>query len=284
MKRLLAITAMPFLLLLSGCQSAGVQSGFMVKQHLAGGSSYNEIAEIDGVTTEVTVFKLEHGDCAGDDCSTDRQRIEHTTRPMYPHGKVNYQFSLFVPEDFDDLTPAHTQIAQGKMPKIRLPLWSIKLHENTLVIRSPVLNQQCALWRREQMNGNWTSFDITVDYGMRVNPMASKKQNPSLEVKINGDVIPKCSIYDPIVTTSIAGNEYEFRYGMYVSSVSAWLAKENPEFVESMNGKIKPFNDVHTRAGYTATTFTNRPFKLNWGIELPVRILKFSPVKISYVN
>lgn len=284
MKRLLALTTIPLLLSLSGCQSAGIQSGFMVKQHIAGGTSYSEIAEIDGVSTEITVFKLEHGDCTGGDCNTDRQRIEHTTRSTYPHGKVNYKFSLFVPEDFEDLTPAHTQIVQGKMPKIRLPLWSIKLHENTLQVRSPYLNRGCSLFIRDKMKGRWTTFSITVNYGMRENPDAKKRLNPSLEVEIDDVKYSRCTIFEPIVDSSIAGNQYEFRYGIYVSSVSEWLAKQNPEFVKSMNGKIKPFNDVHTRAGYTTTTFTNRPFKLNWDVKLPVRILKFSPVIISYVK
>jgi hypothetical protein len=231
----------PFVLaaLLSGCVAGEYNSptGMPIDQNISGIQEYsvstsNEVARI-GETSQR--FEIRHGDCRGFDCETNRRRIEFAAfndLHQVPNETAWYGWSIYLPSDFQDLSPVGTILGQAKLVGwnevsgySRGPLWDFSVQRGRLVFKYSPRGRSdpidCPTISISQMRGRWTDIVVYADYSFE-NPDGG----PTVRAWINGRLM--CSSTTPLVTpymTQEANSQKIYmRYGIYNSQVQRWLS------------------------------------------------------------
>jgi len=229
-------------------------------------------------------FEIRHGDCGYDkdfnDCLHDRRRYERYVKPIStekPDGVVWYAWSLYLPEDFQELHPANTTLGQVKIHGYREPLFHLIGRKKGIKIKFDPSDQQCKLIRFGDAIGQWTDFLIKVDYS--TNEETDKLYS---EIYINGES-KDCEINHPVLTKQVLRDrrnkkqlKINFRYGIYNSYVSRWLDKHKTKDVF-----VETFSDKHGESGMVVISATNKPWDVDWGIDLPTQVVYYDEVRVG---
>ncbi len=230
-------------------------------------------------------FEIRHGDCGTDgewsDCNNDRRRIERYVEPTSsekPEGVAWYSWSLYLPEDFQQLNPSNTTLGQVKINGYREPLWLLNGRRNWIKIIFDASDQQCKLIKIEDVLGQWTDFLMKVDY-------STDEETDKLysEIYINGNYV-NCEIDQPVLTKQVLRDrrkhhkrlKINFRYGIYNSYVSRWL-----DLWRTKSPDTDGFSDKHGESGKTPNSVTNKPWEFDWGVKLPTQVVYYDEVRIG---
>lgn len=228
-------------------------------------------------------FEIRHGDCGDDggynDCENDRRRIERYVEPVpseKPEGVVWYSWSLFLPEDFQELYPTNTILGQVKITGYRSPIFHLNGKKKGIVISFKPSDQRCKLIKFDDSIGQWTDFLMKVDYSTEY-----KSNKLYSEIYINGDYVD-CDINQPVLTKQILRDrntnkrlKINFRYGIYNSYVSRWLDEWGT------NSPNTEFSDKHADSGLIVKSITNKPWEFDWGVKLPTQIVYYDEVRVG---
>jgi hypothetical protein len=242
----------------------------------------NEVARI-GETSQR--FEIRHGDCHGWDCENDRRRIEigtldvprgHPYRPE-PGDVMWYGWSIYLPTDFVDLSPAGTLVGQSKLVRWRAPLWDFSIQRGALVFKHSPRGRfdpvDCRTISLSQMRGRWTDIVVYADHSLQ-----NQSGEAMVRVWVNGRQM--CSGYQPLVTQAMLDhaetNQIYFKYGIYNSYVSRWLNIHGTRPREAAQ-----FNDYHADSGGTSSSPSATPFAYDWGVELPTQVVFYDEVRLG---
>lgn len=190
-------------------------------------STSSDVARI-GETSQR--FEIRDGDCRGTDCSSDRRRVELTALGSLNHvpgDDVWYGWSIYIPNDFQDISPAGTIFGQAKLVgwngENRGPLWDFTLQRGRLIFKYSPMGRadpiDCPTVSLAAMRGRWTDIVVNANYDYE-----NEDNSPTIRTWINGRLM--CSGRLPLVTpfmTRTAGrNNIYMRYGIYNSRLSRW--------------------------------------------------------------
>jgi hypothetical protein len=82
-------------------------------------------------------FEVRHGDCFELDCTDDRRRVEYQqpneASNRYVGRTVWYGWSVYLPPDFQDVTPANTLLGQVQLQGWRAPQWNFNARDGALL-------------------------------------------------------------------------------------------------------------------------------------------------------
>lgn len=238
----------------------------------------NEVARVGETSVR---FELRHGDCGTWDCNNDRRRIErglyNDNRDVQFGDQKWYGLSIYLPNDFVDLSPTNTTLFQVKAEPWRGPLWNINVSNGYLIAEYRPNAQhdtlECRLAPLSGIRGQWTDIVAYGDYSLQ-NPTNA----PMLQIWSNGRLA--CSTRALLVTAAIDEasdlNNVRFNFGIYKSYVSRWLDRNKTRPVT-----VSEFADLHTQSGGTNRSPTATPFEYDWGVELPTQIVFFDEVRIG---
>lgn len=231
-------------------------------------------------------FELRHGDCGGipdaggwEDCGNDRQRTERVS-DWSRSTALYYAFSVYLPEDFADISPANQSLAQVKVKNWRHPVWMLEVKDGALKFEMNAVGRRCpGLFPLEEMHGRWTRIVIYANYGA----MSEGSDGPDGDfaaIWINGARKP-ChalhgSLTDRNVRRELADKGSSFRYGLYHSYVSRFLARHGTKKPD-----VAPFLDRHVQEGTVSRSAAQRPFDHDWGIRLPTQVIWFDAISIG---
>lgn len=270
---------------------AGLLSGCVASEYNAPPTEWMDInlrtpyalitsSEVARVGETSQRFELRHGSCRGYDCDNDRQRFEL----IQSRGSENtvgdktwYGFSMYLPNDFQEISPSNTTVGQVKLTRWRGPLWNLNLRNGRMIFEYRPNGQHdsvtCHVANLSQMRGRWTDLVIYSDYNTR-----NTQNNAMLTVWANGRQV--CNSNQLLVTTAMVSEvnhtDITLRYGIYNSYVSRWL---NANRTRSVN--TTGFSDLHTQNGGVSQSEANRPFEIDWGVELPTQIIFYDEVRIG---
>ena len=99
---------------------------------------------------------------------------------------------------------------------------------------------------------------------------------------MNGKKINECFRRYPVFTEESYENrpkdkkEFLINYGLYNGSISRWLDKNKTKEVD-----VSEWKDVDEKTGIIHTSKTNKPFKYDWGVEIPKRVIYFDEMRIG---
>lgn len=223
--------------LLAGCVAGEYNSptGMSVDENSSGIKEYSvttssEVARV-GETSQR--FEIRHGDCRGLDCETNRRRVEVAADhelSQVPNEETWYGWSIYLPSDFQDLSPTGTMLGQAKLVGwnevsgySRGPLWDFTVQQGRLVFKYAPRGRSdpidCPTISLSQMRGRWTDVVVYADYSFE-NPDGG----PTVRAWINGRLM--CSSTTPLVTpymTQEANSQKIYmRYGIYNSNIHRW--------------------------------------------------------------
>jgi len=273
-------------LMLSGC----VAGEYNAPSHLRvfPGSSANKPYQLTTSTEVARVgetaqrFEIRHDDCGRDyDCQNDRRRIEVSEGDRDAHARVGnvrwYGWSMYLPNDFQHLGRSGTILGQTKLSDWRSPLWDFNAREGYFAFNYRPLGEHhstdCRISSISKMRGRWTDIVVYSDYGYE-NP----NNSAMVQVWVNGRLA--CSSNRPSVTPEMvrtAGRtEIRFRYGIYNSYVSRWLNDNKTRPVTTTG-----FTDFHADSGGSNSSVAQRPFEIDWGVELPTQVVFYDQVRIG---
>lgn len=268
---------------LAGCVSSGTDglSGAEVNE-ISGNRPYSISTSRDYARVGDTSqrFELRHGDCRGYDCENDRQRIElgqpYQTENTSVGKPIWYGWSIYLPEDFQDISPANTLMGQVKLQGWRGPMWSLEVKRGALSLvieNAPNLGTDCPVVWLSNMRGRWTDIVVKADY--RLLPQEAR----SLEFWVNGQR-SRCGWSGPLINQQMLDlsptNRLSFRYGIYNSYVSLWLSRNANRRVDA-----DQFVDLHEDSGLIIRSPSNTPFSYDWGVELPTLVAYYDTVRIG---
>ncbi|WP_340252503.1 heparin lyase I family protein [Roseobacter sp. HKCC-CH-9208] len=268
---------------LAGCVSSGVDglNGAEVNE-ISGNQPYSISTSSDHARVGDTSqrFELRHGDCRGYDCDNDRQRIELLQSYQAENTSVGetiwYGWSIYLPEDFQDISPANTLMGQVKLKDWRGPMWSLEIKRGALSLvieNAPNFGTYCPVVWLSQMRGRWTDIVVKADYRLR--PQESR----SLEFWVNGQR-SRCGWSGPLISQEMLDlsttDRLSFRYGIYNSYVSRWLSRNATRRVTA-----DQFVDLHEDSGHIARSPSNTPFLYDWGVELPTFVAYYDEVRVG---
>ena len=245
-------------------------------------------------------FTLGHGDCGSDrrgynDCVMDRSRVER--KIDYTKGnEFYYSFSLYIPKDFN--AADGNSIAQSKVSGLRPPLWQLRFDEQLLdmflVLKfdaSQKSQKGCILDNINNYKGKWTSFVVYANYGKKGNNAFTYNNQEFLGgLWVNGKRIllpcaSKNTVHDSRLVPKEGMNSFNkkganFKYGIYNSYVSNWLYKEST--AKGFKPNVTSWNDTGAIGKGTAVkSYTNEPWKVDWGIEYPTKVLYYDAISMT---
>ena len=225
-------------------------------------------------------FEIRHGDCGNWDCNNDRRRIElnqyNADDNVQSGDKVWYGYSIYLPTDFQDITPSNTHVGQAKIIG-GSPLWMFALREDRLIFENNVgetdTTNQCPTISQTAMRGRWTDIVVFADYDK------TPSGNPMVAVWVNGRQV--CTDNRPMLSSAIIRDARRdaitMRYGIYNSFVSRWLNDNRTQQVIT-NG----FVDNNSDGGSSRSrSVTGTPFKIDWGVELLTQVVYYDEVRIG---
>lgn len=282
------VSILPAFFLLSACVTSG--DGIHTTNHT---TSSPKTWAYDGANTEHVLvgetserFELRHGDCDGtadaggwEDCGNDRQRVERVSAWTWSTA-LYYAFSVYLPEDFADLSPANQSLAQVKVKNWRHPVWMLQTENGALKFEMNAVDRRCpGLFPLEKMRGRWTRIVIYANYGA----LADGSDGPDghfAAIWVNGErqscYALRGSLTDRNVRRELGSNGSSFRYGLYHSYVSRYLARKGTKKPD-----VEAFVDRHVNEGTVSRSSAQRPFDHDWGIELPTQVIWFDGISIG---
>lgn len=174
-------------------------------------------------------FEVRHGDCGREyDCHNDRRRVELSESNNY-HARVGdqvwYGWSIYLPPDFPDISPANTFLGQAKLNETML--WSFLVRDNRIIFenRPGDINNfsdmptQCNATTLSKMQGQWTDIVVYADYSYENND-----NSDMLKVWINNKLV--CTSKEPVMsaqrTRSEGRTHVQLRYGIYNGFISEY--------------------------------------------------------------
>lgn len=269
---------------LSGCVAGEYNgpAGMDIMRDDYAGKSYafttsSDVARV-GETSQR--FEIRHGDCGSWDCRNDRRRIEINQYGDTPNIAVGsqawYGLSIYLPQDFQDITPSNTHVGQAKLIG-GSPLWMLSLRYNHLFIEhndgSIDVSAQCQTLPLSQMRGRWTDIVIFADFSTRTDG------NAKFQAWVNGQMV--CNDNRPMVSPQMArassNDRISLRYGIYNSFVSRWLDLNKTRSVQ-----VSGFTDNDADGGMIkSSSVTGRPFEIDWGVQLPTQVVYYDEVRIG---
>ena len=232
MSQIKILLILSYSLFLTACSSVGSDSNLSLKKSLSVGfKSYGvtRVNALDGepVRTSETSFRFEvrDGDCGYDgeswsDCKNDRQRHEYSAGDVT--GEVWFNWSLYIPADFESIFPATLTLGQfhqhnGSGPPFMFQTSAIhsgqksgynidrQMHGSTLE-NKPLLTDA-------EMRGRWT--DILVHANWKTD------YRGFFRIYVNGETVPRYQYVGPTIDKK-GGSPY-FKFGIYQSHISRYL-------------------------------------------------------------
>jgi len=282
--RILALTMVA--LMSAGCVTSeyNVPSNMRVERENSANNPYQMTVSSDVARAGETSqrFEIRHGDCGPYDCNNDRRRIEAIQNDGPSEARPNqsrwYGWSIYLPQDFQDLTPTNTHLGQVKIVNWRHPIWAFTVRNGSLIFEHRTNGQDnvqtCRIASLNQVRGRWTDLVVFSDFSYD-----SGDDSPTLQVWRNGQLV--CSETRTIVTKEMAAasrsSSIYMRIGIYNSYVSRWLNANKTRSVDAVS-----FNDVHGQTGTSIRSAAQRPFDYDWGVQLPTQVAFYDEVRIGY--
>ena len=250
-----------------------------VEKWQAAGQPYQLTTSTEQVREGLTSqrFELRHGDCGGDDCDRDRQRIQVLDDSVQVGEQAWYGWSVYLDENFPSFGfRTVSMIAEAKLPKWGPPLWEIGTEGNQVKFRhsprgayDPI---DCRTGSIDSMRGKWTDMVVFADYSTEYTGQHTVK------IWINGRLM--CTAQQPLITEKMlevtGGKHTQFRYGLYNAYFSRWLNRNKTKEVD-----VTPYNDIDVNGVGSTMSITARPFEVDWGVEIPPSIAYYDVVKIG---
>ncbi|MEM7271312.1 MAG: polysaccharide lyase [Pseudomonadota bacterium] len=177
---------------------------------------YEVMADPTGAAPSAKVerFEVRAGDCAAnggwDDCAKDRERSELAERGnLSRNGDEDwYGFSVYLPEDWPDVWPTKTTIAQWHQERSH-PVWMLLHRQGDLVLDNQSKgrsSEYVTLVSGAELRGRWIEVEAFVRW--------STGDDGVFRLFIDGE--EKVSRTGPTMTAE----EVYFKYGVYRSFIS----------------------------------------------------------------
>ena len=161
-------------------------------------------------------FEVRAGDCGKDkdggwnDCEKDRERHELSGKYRVSKGERWYAWSIYLPNDFINVYPTSTMLAQFHQEKKHV-IWMFKNKRGGYWVENYVPKhtiENVKILTKEQMLGNWNDILINVNW--------SHKDDGFFKVWANDKLV-----YDFKGKTKSKGVKTYFKFGIYRS----WIKK-----------------------------------------------------------
>lgn len=233
-------------------------------------------------------FEIRHGDCGGDrewsDCNNDRRRIERLVN-LQRYQVVNktlwFGYSLYLPSDFQQVSPANTVLGQLKLVGYRQPIWDLNYRKG-LRFNANASGQACKLLAPSDIRGRWLDIVIGFDMTMTAGSGAGEFQGSYATVYINGTKTD-CVMREPVFTRKMltsrtkSSDSFHFDYGIYNSYVSRWLDANR-----ARNPGVAAFTDTHQDSGLVVQSAARDPWNHDWGVQFPTQVAYYDEIRIGY--
>ena len=166
------------------------------------------------------------------------------------------------------------------MKNWRHPVWMLQTENGALKFEMNAVDRRCpGLFPLEKMRGRWTRIVIYANY----RALADGSDGPDGDfaaIWVNGGrqscYALRGSLTDRNVRRELGSNGSSFRYGLYHSYVSRYLARKGTKKPD-----VEAFVDRHVNEGTFSRSPAQRPFNHDWGIELPTQVIWFDGISIG---
>ena len=231
-------------------------------------------------------FELNHGDCGAyknwNDCENDRQRVERN----YFWNSINQTkwlgFSIYIEESISD-KELSTSFIQMKVNGWRDAIWMLRQNSFSMILEFNTLGagtNNCYIGSAKNFKNKWNDIIIKTEFAYD----GGRKDlgDSYFELYHNGKRIGECTQRYPIFTKESYDNrpkdkkEFLINYGLYNSYISNWLDKNKKKEVD-----VVAFEDVDKKTGKIIKSITNEPFKYDWGVEIPKRVIYFDEIRLG---
>ena len=231
-------------------------------------------------------FELNHGDCGAykdwNDCENDRQRVERN----YFWNGINQTkwlgFSIYIEESISD-KELSTSFIQMKVNGWRDAIWMLRQNGISIILEFNTLGagtNNCYIGSAKNFKNKWNDIIIKTEFAYD----GGRKDlgDSYFELYHNGKRIGECTQRYPIFTKESYDNrpkdkkEFLINYGLYNSYISNWLDKNKKKEVD-----VVAFEDVDKKTGKIIKSITNEPFKYDWGVEIPKRVIYFDEIRLG---
>ena len=231
-------------------------------------------------------FELNHGDCGAyknwNDCENDRQRVERN----YFWNSINQTkwlgFSIYIEESISD-KELSTSFIQMKVNGWRDAIWMLRQNGISIILEFNTLGagtNNCYIGSAKNFKNKWNDIMIKTEFAYD----GGRKDlgDSYFELYHNGKRIGECTQRYPIFTKESYDNrpkdkkEFLINYGLYNSYISNWLDKNKKKEVD-----VVAFEDVDKKTGKIIKSITNEPFKYDWGVEIPKRVIYFDEIRLG---
>lgn len=231
-------------------------------------------------------FELNHGDCGvykdWNDCENDRQRVERN----YFWNSINQTkwlgFSIYIEESISD-KELSTSFIQMKVNGWRDAIWMLRHNGISIILEFNTLGagtNNCFIGSVKNFKNKWNDIIIKTEFAYD----GGRKDlgDSYFELYHNGTRIGECTQRYPIFTKESYDNrpkdkkEFLINYGLYNSYISNWLDKNKKKEVD-----VIAFEDVDEKTGRVIKSITNEPFKYDWGVEIPKRVIYFDEIRLG---
>ena len=162
-------------------------------------------------------------------------------------------------------------------------IWMLRQNKTSVILE--VLTQgkyfSCFVGSIKNFNKKWNDILIKSELSFT----GDKKpigQGGYLELYVNGEEVKDCRRRRPLFNEEVYENRpknkkaFLINYGIYQSQVSKWLDKNKTKEVN-----VITFEDVDEKTGRVIKSITNEPFKYDWGVEIPKRVIYFDEIRLG---
>ena len=237
MSRIKILLILSSFLFLSACSTFDSNTNLSVRKSLPIGFQPHGVTTVnasDGapVRTGDSSFRFEvrDGDCSRDegwnDCKNDRQRHEYTSGDVT--GEVWFNWSLYIPSDFESISPATVTLGQFHQHNGSGPPFMFQLPEeisnqnvgyNIDRQMGGATKENKALLTDAEMRGRWT--DILVHANWKAD------YKGFFRIYVNGETVPRYQYVGP--TRDKKGGSPYFKFGIYQSHISRYLNRQGKD-------------------------------------------------------
>ena len=238
-------------------------------------------------------FELRDGDCndppppAWNDCKTDRERFELSADDIYSGEEWWYAWSIFIPKDFINISPAILDLGQFHLeptpegdPCCNL---MFKNSRGGYHLENPINNfEGQQLLTHSEMVGRWN--DILINFKL------SNKKNGFIKVWLNDKLV-----YAYTGPTMTKNTEFAYnKFGIYRSGISRYLNHKNfsteVEACFENNGASKELINATKKGGFSKVLglgANSLSFKIYnqckhlYKIKVPTQIIYYDEVRVG---
>jgi hypothetical protein len=227
-------------------------------------------------------FVLNHGNCSGKDCYTDRQRSERSVLNKFrlekPNNIIWYDIVMLLDEKFTDISPANTSLVQVKLSGWRPPMWMLEAKNSKLYLHLHSSHIKCDIGKIDDLKSKWIDITFAIDYSTSLDKRGLK--NSFVKLYLNNRPLV-CDVDTPILTKYALDNNSKrdslyLKYGIYNSFVSRWLYKNRTKNID-----IKKWEDYNQDSKHISKSFSNSPFLVDWGVKLPTLSVYFKSIRVG---